>query len=70
MWSLKRNDTNELTKQKETHRHREQTYGLKGRNGGYNLIRLSRWMTASVRLLRKEKGPVPELKSKMADGHQ
>ena len=34
MWSLKRNDTNELTKQKETHRHREQTYGLKGRNGG------------------------------------
>ena len=34
MLSLKRNDTNELTKQKETHRHREQTYSLKGGNWG------------------------------------
>ena len=27
MWNLKRNDTNVLTKQNETHRLREQTYG-------------------------------------------
>ena len=27
MWTLKRNDTNELTKQKQTHRLREQSYG-------------------------------------------
>ena len=27
IWNLKRNDTNEPTKQKETHRLREQTYG-------------------------------------------
>ena len=26
MWNVKRNDTNELTKQKETHRLREGTY--------------------------------------------
>ena len=30
MWNLKRNDTNELIKQKETHRVREWTYGCKG----------------------------------------
>ena len=35
MWNLKRNDTNELTKQKETHRLREQTYGCqRGIMGG------------------------------------
>ena len=28
MWNLKRNDTNELTKQKETHRLKEQTHGF------------------------------------------
>ena len=27
MWNLKRNDASELTKQKETHRLRNQTYG-------------------------------------------
>ena len=27
MWNLKRNDTNELTKQKETHRLRKRTHG-------------------------------------------
>ena len=27
MWNLERNDTNEFTKQKETHRLREQIYG-------------------------------------------
>ena len=27
MWDLKRNDTSELTKQKESHRLRNQTYG-------------------------------------------
>ena len=27
MWNLERDDTNELTKQKETHRLRERTYG-------------------------------------------
>ena len=32
MWNLKRKDTNELTKQKETHKLREQ--GLGGRMGG------------------------------------
>ena len=30
MWNLKGNDTNELTKQKETHRLRERTYGCLG----------------------------------------
>ena len=30
MWNLKRNDTNELTKQKETHRLREGTYSCRG----------------------------------------
>ena len=30
MWNLKRNDTDERTKQKETHRLREQTYGCQG----------------------------------------
>ena len=30
MWNLKRNDTNELAKQKETHRLRNQTYGFQG----------------------------------------
>ena len=29
MWNLKRNDTNELTKQKESHRLREGTYGCR-----------------------------------------
>ena len=31
MWNLKGNDTNELTKQKETHRLRKQTYGCWGK---------------------------------------
>ena len=30
MWNLKRNDTNELTRQKEIHRLRKQTYGCRG----------------------------------------
>ena len=30
MWNLKRNDKNELTKQKETHRLRKQTHGCWG----------------------------------------
>ena len=30
MWNLKRNDTNELTKQKETHRLRKPTHGCWG----------------------------------------
>ena len=30
--NLKRNDTNELTKQKETHRFREQSYGCCGKD--------------------------------------
>ena len=36
-WDLKRNDKNELTKQRETHRLREQTYGCRqqeGKDGG------------------------------------
>ena len=35
MWTLKRNDTNELTKQKETHRLREWTYGGGGLGEGW-----------------------------------
>ena len=31
MWNLKREDTNELTKQEETHRLRKQTYGCRGK---------------------------------------
>ena len=34
MWNVKGTGTNELTKQKETHRLREQTYGYQGRWGG------------------------------------
>ena len=34
MWSPKRDDTNELTKQKETHRLREQTCGCYGEGWG------------------------------------
>ena len=35
MWSLKINYANELTKQKKTHRLREQTYGYqRGKGGG------------------------------------
>ena len=30
MWNLKRNDANELTKQKETYRLRESVYGCQG----------------------------------------
>ena len=51
MWNLKRNDTNELTKQKETHRLRKQTYGCWGegivRDFGkvtYTLL-YSKWIT-------------------------
>ena len=33
MWNLKRNDTNKLTKQKQTHRLQEPTYGW-GWGGG------------------------------------
>ena len=32
MWNLK-NSTNELTKQKQTHRHRKQTMVIKGQGG-------------------------------------
>ena len=31
MWSIKRNDTDELTKQKKTHRLRKRTYGFWGK---------------------------------------
>ena len=34
MWNLKRNDTNELTKQKKTHRLRGWTYGGWGKDEG------------------------------------
>ena len=34
MWNLKRNDTIELTKQKESYRLREQTYGYQGSGAG------------------------------------
>ena len=38
MWNLKRNDTNELTKQKETHRLRERTYGCRGNEQGEGIV--------------------------------
>ena len=51
MWNLKRNDTNELTKQKETHRLRKRIYGCWGeglvRESGkvtYTLLYL-KWIT-------------------------
>ena len=31
VWNLRRNDTNELTKQKQTHKLREATYGGQGK---------------------------------------
>ena len=33
MWNLKKNDTNELTKQKYSHRRGKQTYGYQGGKG-------------------------------------
>ena len=36
MWNLKRNNTNELMKQKETHRLRKQTYGCRGWGGRHS----------------------------------
>ena len=40
MWNLKRNDTNELTKQSQTHGLREQTYGCGSREGcGEGIVR-------------------------------
>ena len=40
MWTLKRNDTNELTKQKQTHGLREQTYGCgSGEACGEGIVR-------------------------------
>ena len=44
MWDLKRNDTNELTKQKWPHRHREWTYGCQGEG----------WREGTVRDLGKD----------------
>ena len=38
MWNLKRNYTNELTKQKETHRLREGTYGCQGDRRGEGIV--------------------------------
>ena len=52
-WNLKRNDTNELKKQKKTHRFREQIYGCQGEGEGmvrdlgmdmYTLLYLN-WIT-------------------------
>ena len=37
MWNLKRNDMNELTKQKETHRLGEQTYSCRGDGWGQGI---------------------------------
>ena len=40
MWNLKKNDTNELiTKQKQTHRLREQTYGYRGEGCQGGIVR-------------------------------
>ena len=47
MWNLKRNDTNELTKQKATHRLREQTYDCL-----YTLLYL-KWVSNKDRLTVK-----------------
>ena len=38
MWNLKRNDTNELTKQKETHRLGEEAYGCQGMGQGEGIV--------------------------------
>ena len=37
MWNRKRNYRNELTKQKETHRLRKQTYGCWGKRNSWEL---------------------------------
>ena len=39
MYNLKRNDTDELTKQKETHKLRERTYGCWGKGWGEGIVR-------------------------------
>jgi len=39
MWNLKRNDTNKLTKQKETHRLREWIYGCRKEGKGEGIVR-------------------------------
>ena len=43
MRNLKRNDTNELTKQKETHRLREQIYGHWVEGGGKGWLGIWGW---------------------------
>ena len=43
MWNLKRNDTNELKKQKETHRLRELTYGCSGNKQGEGIVGSLGW---------------------------
>ena len=51
MWNLKRNDTNELTKQREAHRFRKQIYGCQGEGivrdfGSMTFTQLnSKWIT-------------------------
>ena len=42
-WNLKRNDPNELTKQKETHRLGEQTYGFWGKDEWKGLLGSGEW---------------------------
>ena len=39
MYNLKRNDTDELTKQKETHKLRERTYGCWGKEWGEGIVK-------------------------------
>ena len=60
MWNLKRNDTNELRKQKLTHRLREQTYGCQGEGiirafwmDMYTLLYL-KWVTNRTYFLAQE----------------
>ena len=39
MWNLKRNDTNQLTKQNQTHRLGEKTYGYRREGWGERIVR-------------------------------
>ena len=56
MWNLKRNDTNELPQQKETHRLRDQRIA-KGKDGDGDSFRVWDGLHAAVFKMGSQQGP-------------
>ena len=60
MWNLKLIQMNLYTKQKQTHRHREQTYGCQG-GGVWGREGLGVWdqqMQTTIYRMEKQQGPI------------